>query len=43
MVLRVATIAKRYRLDLEPGHPVALDPSGTLRSRHGMRMTLHPR
>ena len=37
-VLVIATIARRYRLTLAPGHPVEPEPSFTLRSRHGMRM-----
>jgi cytochrome P450 len=40
--LVVATIAKRYRLRLVPGHPVELHPLITLRPRHGIRMTLYP-
>lgn len=44
-MLILATVAQRYRLRLVPEHPV--EPLGliTLRSRHGMRMTLarrHP-
>jgi cytochrome P450 len=38
-VLILATIARRYRLTLALGHPVEPEPSFTLRSRHGMRMT----
>jgi cytochrome P450 len=37
-VLLVATIVQRWRLELVPGHPVALKPSVTLRPKHGMRM-----
>lgn len=36
--LILATVAQRYRLFLEPGHPVELEPSFTLKPRHGMRM-----
>jgi cytochrome P450 len=36
--LVLATIAQRVRFELQPGHPVALDPSITLRPRHGMKM-----
>jgi cytochrome P450 len=36
----LATIAQRVRFELQPGHPVALDPSITLRPRHGMRMRI---
>jgi cytochrome P450 len=41
--LILATIAQRYRLHLEPGHPV--EPQGliTLRPRDGMRMRLERR
>jgi cytochrome P450 len=38
MQLIVATIAQRYRLDLEPGHRVIVDPQVTLRARHGVRV-----
>lgn len=37
--LVLATVAQRYRLTLAPGHPVEPEPSFTLRSRHGTRMT----
>jgi cytochrome P450 len=36
--LLLATIARRYRLDLVPGHPVATHPMITLRTRYGMKM-----
>lgn len=36
--LVLATVARRYRLTLVPGHPVEPEPSFTLRSRHGMLM-----
>ncbi len=39
-ILLVATIARRWRMRLVPGHPVAMKPVMTLRPRHGMRMTL---
>jgi hypothetical protein len=41
--LLLATIARRFRMTLEPGHPVLPWPTITLRPRHGMRMVLHPR
>jgi cytochrome P450 len=41
--LVLAVLLSRFRLDLEPGHRVALDPLVTLRSRHGMRMRLTAR
>ena len=39
LVLVVATIAQRWRLQLVPGHPVAPQPLVTLRAKHGMKMT----
>jgi len=39
----VGTIAQKFRLALVPGHPVVPEPLVTLRPRHGIRMTLHPR
>ncbi len=41
--LVVGTIAQQWKLDLVPGHPVAAAPLVTLRTKHGMRMTLHRR
>jgi cytochrome P450 len=41
--LVIATVAQRFRLRLAPGHQVAVEPSVTLRPRHGLWMTLHPR
>src|SRR5438034_8601348 len=40
LVLVVATIAQRWSLKLTPGHPVTPWPLVTLRTKHGMRMTL---
>ena len=37
--LILATVARRYKFTLAPGHPVEPEPSFTLRSRYGMRMT----
>jgi cytochrome P450 len=37
--LVLATIARRWRLRLVPGHPVVRQPIITLRSKFGMRMT----
>jgi cytochrome P450 len=42
LVLVVATLAQRWRLLLVPGHPVAPQPLVTLRTKHGMRMTIAP-
>jgi len=39
-VLLVATLARRWRMRLPPGHPVALHPLVTLRPRFGMKMTI---
>lgn len=39
-ILVIAAIAQRWRMELEPGHPIELLPRITLRSKHGMRMTL---
>ncbi|HEV2861663.1 MAG TPA: cytochrome P450 [Pyrinomonadaceae bacterium] len=38
-VLVIATLAREWRLRLEPGRPVEPQPVVTLRPRHGMRMT----
>jgi hypothetical protein len=43
LVLVVATIAQRWNLRLLPGHPIQTQPLLTLRSRHGMPMTLEAR
>jgi cytochrome P450 len=42
-VLALATIAKRCRLRLVPGHRVVPQPIVTLRAKYGMRMTVHAR
>ncbi len=39
-VLLLATLARRWRLRLEPGQAIAPAPSITLRPKHGLRMTL---
>jgi cytochrome P450 len=41
--LVLATLAQRYRLELEPGHVVVAEPSITLAPKHGMRMRLRKR
>jgi cytochrome P450 len=41
--LVLATLGQRYRMTLEPGHPVELAPRVTLAPKHGMRMRLHAR
>lgn len=42
-ILALATLAQKWTLRLVPGHRVVLAPLITLRSKYGMRMTLHPR
>jgi len=37
-----AVLAQTWRLRLEPGHPVEMDPGITLRAKHGMRMLVEP-
>jgi len=41
--LITAMVMQSFRLELVPGHPVEPLPDITLRSKHGMMMTLHPR
>jgi len=41
--LILATVAQRYSLRLVPGIRIDPEPSMTLRPRHGLPMTLHPR
>jgi len=43
LVLVVATIAQQWDLHLVPGHPVVPQPVVTLRTKHGMRMTVGAR
>jgi hypothetical protein len=40
LVLLVSTIAQHWTLRLVPGHPVVPQPVVTLRTKHGMRMTV---
>src|SRR5262249_14212812 len=42
-MLVVAAIAKQWTLQLVPGHPVEPQPVVTLRTKHGMRMTVKRR
>jgi cytochrome P450 len=39
-ILAVAMIARKWKMELESGHPVALKPLVTLRPKYGMRMKL---
>ena len=39
-ILSIATIARRWKMKLEPGHPIVLQPLVTLRPKYGMRMKL---
>ena len=43
LALVVATIAQQWTLRLVPGHPVEPQPVVTLRTKHGMKMTLAAR
>jgi cytochrome P450 len=38
--LIIAAVAQRYRLCLQSGHEIAVEPSVTLRPKHGLIMTL---
>jgi cytochrome P450 len=42
-ILLIATLAQRWRMQLEPNFPVLPLPSVVLRPKSGMRMTLHRR
>jgi cytochrome P450 len=42
-VLVLATIARRYRLSVQPGQSLELLPSVTLRPRHVVSMRIHDR
>jgi cytochrome P450 len=43
LILVVAAIAQRWSLRLVPGHPVVPQPVVTLRTKHGVRMTVTAR
>jgi cytochrome P450 len=43
LILVVAAISQRWRLRLVPNHPVVPQPLITLRTKHGMRMTVERR
>jgi cytochrome P450 len=40
-VVMLAVMARRWRFEAVPGHPIALNPSVTLRPKHGLKMTAH--
>ncbi|MUL36914.1 cytochrome P450 [Gloeocapsopsis dulcis] len=42
-ILLLATLASKFRLTLQPNHPVVLQPSLTLRPQHGIKMLLKRR
>lgn len=42
-VLVLATLARKWRLRLAPGHPVEMQPLVTLRPKYGMKMTIESR
>ena len=42
-ILVIATIARRWKMSLVPGHRVELDPAITLRPKYGMKMNLERR
>ena len=42
-ILVIATICRRWKMHLVPGHRIELDPAITLRPRHGMQMKLERR
>jgi cytochrome P450 len=39
----IATLAQKFRYRLVPGHPVVAEPLVTLRTRHGIQMTIQAR
>ena len=43
LALVLATVARKWKLRLVPGHPVAPQPLITLRPRYGMKMNVEPR
>jgi cytochrome P450 len=40
-VLMLAVMARRWRLESVPGHPVEMNPTVTLRPKHGLKMIVH--
>jgi cytochrome P450 len=41
-VLMLAVMARRWRFEAVPGHVVELNPTVTLRPKHGLKMTVQP-
>jgi cytochrome P450 len=42
-ILILAMVTQRYRLELEPEHPIELEPLITLRPKYGIKVRLHTR
>jgi hypothetical protein len=42
-ILLIAALARKWKMELIPGHPVEVQPLITLRPKHGMRMTVRKR
>jgi cytochrome P450 len=42
-ILLIAALSRKWRMSLEPGHPVEVHPLITLRPKHGMKMRLERR
>jgi cytochrome P450 len=42
-ILALATVARSWRVEMVPGHPVVPQAIVTLRPKHGMRVTVHAR
>ena len=42
-IVILAALAQRWRLALDPVHPIETQPLITLRTRHGVRATPHAR
>src|ERR1041384_2324374 len=43
MILLLATIGRKYRLRLVPGHPAEVYPAMSLRPKNGVKITVHAR
>jgi cytochrome P450 len=40
-VIMLAVMARRWRFEAVPGHPIELSPTVTLRPKHGLKMIVH--